>query len=171
MRTLAHFAWQNIMLTLLVAGALASAVALLNTRRPWTRSVIIESVLSYLVLVPIGLGYLGNFLVHVVYRSTALESLGWADNALQKEAALASLGFSVLGLLAFRGTTEMRVAAVLGPACFLLAAVDTGAARYTDLLLPLTGFTLLALQYRCASSRTSVPFRRKDRGPTLPWSI
>jgi len=45
MRALAHCALQNITLTLLVAGALASAVALLNTRRPWTRTVIIESVL------------------------------------------------------------------------------------------------------------------------------
>jgi len=61
----------------------------------------------------------------------------------------------------------MRTAAVVGPACFLLGAAgghiadiikthnmapgNAGVVLYTDILLPVIGFTLLWLQHRHAA--------------------
>jgi hypothetical protein len=79
---------------------------------------------------------------------------------------LASLGFSVVGFLAFRGGFEMRVAAIVGPACFLMGAGighlyqiatthnmapgNAGAILYSDFLVPIAGFVLLGLAHRAA---------------------
>jgi hypothetical protein len=90
--------------------------------------------------------------------------IGWADSPFQAEVGFASLGFAAVGFLAFRGSFDMRVAAIVGPACFLLGAAgghivqivrtrnyapgNAGVILYTDILLPLIGFALLALAHR-----------------------
>lgn len=51
--------------------------------------------------------------------------IGWADSPFQTEAGFASLGFAVVGFLAFRGSFDMRTAAVVAPACFMLGAAGT----------------------------------------------
>ena len=48
--------------------------------------------------------------------------IGWADSPFQAEVGFASLGFAVVGFLAFRGSFDLRLAAVVGPALFLLGA-------------------------------------------------
>ena len=90
--------------------------------------------------------------------------IGWADSPFQREVGFANLGFAVLGFLAFRGSFDMRVAAVVGIGCFLLGAAgvhileiqrtgnlapgNAGVILYTDILVPLIGFALLYLQHR-----------------------
>jgi hypothetical protein len=65
---------------------------------------------------------------------------------------MASPGFAVVGFLAFRGSFGLRVAAVVGPACFLLGAAaghvhqmitthnfapgNAGVIFYTDIAIP-----------------------------------
>jgi hypothetical protein len=67
-------------------------------------------------------------------------------------------------MLAFRGSFDMRVAAIVGPSCFLLGAAvihardmirtqnfapgNSGVIFYTDILLPLIGGVLIWLEYR-----------------------
>jgi hypothetical protein len=67
---------------------------------------------------------------------------------------MASLGYSVIGFLTFRGGFGLRTAAVVGPAIFLLGAAaghvhqmvlaprNAGAIFYTDIALPITGLSL-----------------------------
>jgi hypothetical protein len=78
----------------------------------------------------------------------------------------ASLGFAVVGFLAFRRSFDLRLAAVVGPALFLWGAAgghvyqmitahnfapgNAGIIFYTDILIPLIGFLLLWLQRRSA---------------------
>jgi hypothetical protein len=78
----------------------------------------------------------------------------------------ASLGMGLVGLLAFRGSFDMRLAAVVGPACFLWGAAgvhvhqmisahnfapgNAGVIFYSDILVPLASFIFLWLQRRVA---------------------
>jgi hypothetical protein len=155
---------QNFTLTLLALGFVAAAVALWRTPRPWAAATVVEALLAYFVLFSIGIGYLYNFVLHVFFGEMTARFIGWADSPFQAEVGFASLGFAAVGLLAFRGSFDLRVAAIVGPACFLLGAAgghivqivrtqnyapgNAGAILYTDILLPLIGFTLLALARR-----------------------
>ena len=95
--------------------------------------------------------------------------IGFEDSPFQAEVGFASLGFAAVGLLAFRGSFDLRLAAVVGPALFLLGAAgghlyqmiaagnfapgNAGVIFYTDILIPLIGFALLWLQRRYARER------------------
>jgi hypothetical protein len=117
-----RFVLENFTLALLVLGLVASAVSLLRLPRPWSPSMIIEAIFSYFILFSIALSYLYNFVAHVFFSEVAARFIGWADSPFQREVGFASLGFSVVGFLAFRGSFDMRMAAVVGTGCFLLGA-------------------------------------------------
>jgi hypothetical protein len=164
MAGLIRFALENITLTLLVLGLVASAASLLATPRPRTAHAVVEAVISYFILFSIALGYFYNFAVHVFFGEMAARFIGWADSPFQREVGFASLGFAAVGFLAFRGSFDSRVAAIVGPACFLLGAAgghiieiinrgnlapgNAGVILYTDILLPVIGFALLWLERR-----------------------
>jgi Family of unknown function (DUF6790) len=172
METMIRSLLENFTLTLLVLGLVASAIALLRTSRPWTASVVTEAVISYFILFSIALSYLYNFVLHVFFGEMTAHFIGWADSPFQREVGFASLGFAAVGFLAFRGSFDMRVAAVVGPAFFLLGAAgghileimktgnlapgNAGAILYTDILLPLISMVLLWLQHRYSRARGAI---------------
>jgi hypothetical protein len=173
MANIIRFLLENFTLTLLALGLVASAISLLRTPPPWTARMLVEAIFSYFILCSIGLSYLYNFVVHVFFGEMAARFIGWADSPFQREVGFASLGFSVIGFLAFRGSFDMRVAAVVGPGCFLLGAAgghileifrtgnlapgNAGVILYTDILLPLIGFALLWLQRRYSREISTAP--------------
>jgi len=77
---------------------------------------------------------------------------------------MASLGFSAVAFVAAFRSFDLRLAAILGPALFLLGAAvghvyqivtehnfapgNAGIVFYMDIIIPLVGFVLLALQHR-----------------------
>lgn len=154
----------NFTVTLLVAGLAASVIGLLRTPRPWSNATIVEAVFSWYLLISVGVGYLYNFVLHVFFGEMTARFIGWADSPFQAEVGFASLGFAAIGFLAFRGSFGLRVAAVVGPACFLLGAAgghvvdlmhtgnrapgNAGTILYTDILLPLLSLVLLWLAHR-----------------------
>jgi hypothetical protein len=166
-----RFLLRNFTLTLLVLGLVASAASLLRAPRPWTAPTVVEALFSYFILFSIALGYLYNFVVHVFFGEMTARFIGWADSPFQTEVGFASLGFAVLGFLAFRGSFDMRTAAVVGPTCFLLGAAGThvadmlkshnfapgnaGVIFYTDILIPVVGLVLLWLQRRYSPEHLS----------------
>jgi len=99
----------------------------------------------------------------------AASFIGWEDSPFQLEVGFASLGFAVVGLLAFRGSFDFRLAAIVGPAGFLWGAAgghvyqmitahnfapgNAGIIFYSDILVPIVGFIFLWLQHRAASSQ------------------
>lgn len=159
-----RFLLSNFTLTLFVVGLVASLVALLRQPRPWTRAAIIEAVLSWFLFFSLGVSFLYNFVMHVFFSEMAAAFIGWQTSPFQKEVGFASLGFSVVGFMAFKGGTGMRLAALVGPACFLWGAAaghveqmveahnfapgNAGVIFYTDILLPLFGLALLWMQSR-----------------------
>ena len=91
--------------------------------------------------------------------------IGWKNSPFQEEVGFASLGYAVVGFLAFRRSFDLRLAAVTGPSLFLFCAGaghvyqiitthnfapgNSGVILYMDFLLPVIGFVLLWLQHRC----------------------
>jgi hypothetical protein len=159
-----RFIFSNFMFTCLILGLLASAVALQRTPKPKTRARIAEALLSYYVLFSIGIGMLYNFVLHSFFGSMTACFIGWPDSPFQAEVGFASLGFAVVGFLAFRRSFDLRLAAVIGPAIFLLSAAighiyqivtahnfapgNAGLTLYMDILTPLFGFALLWMSAR-----------------------
>jgi hypothetical protein len=168
-----RFLLKNFTLTLLVIGLIASAASLQRRSGPLTAPVLVEALFSYFILCSIALSYLYNFVIHVFFGEMAAHFIGWADSPFQREVGFASLGFALVGFLAFRGTFSARVAASVGPACYLLGAAgghileilrtgnlapgNSGVILYTDILLPLIGFALLRLAHRYPHEKSATP--------------
>jgi hypothetical protein len=169
MRDVIAFALSNFTLTFFVSGLAASAIALWCTRPPWTLAVIVEALFAYFLLFSIGFSYFYNFVMHVFFGEIAARFIGWADSPFQAEVGFASLGFAVVGLLAFKGSFGLRLAAIIGPACFLWGAAgvhihqmitehnfapgNAGVIFYSDILVPIVGFIFLWLQRHSAAPR------------------
>ena len=165
MASLIRFLLGNFTLTCLVIGLIASGVALLRKPKPLTTPVVVEALFSYFLLFSIGFSLLYNFVIHSFFGEMAAGFIGWANSPFQAEVGFASLGYSVVGFLAFRRSFDLRLAAVTGPSLFLLCAGfghvyqiitthnfapgNAGVILYMDFLLPAIGFVLLWLQYRC----------------------
>jgi hypothetical protein len=115
------FVLGNFTLTFLVLGLIASAIAL-AFKPQWTFPVVVEALFAYFLLFSIAISYFYNFVFHVFFGEMAAKFIGWPDSPFQLEVGFASLGFAVIGLLAFKGSRDMRIAAVVGPTCFLWGA-------------------------------------------------
>jgi hypothetical protein len=162
MRDAIAFVLGNFTLTFFVLGLVAAAIALWHARPPRTSAVIVEALFSYFLLFSIAIANFYNFLLHVFFGKTAAAFIGWQDSPFQAEVGFASLGFAVLGLLAFKGNFDLRLAAIVGPACFLWGAAgghiyqmitahnfapgNAGVIFYSDILGPVVGFIFLWLQ-------------------------
>jgi hypothetical protein len=166
MRDTVAFALANFTLTFFVLGLVASAIALWRTRQPRTPAVVLEALFSYFLLFSIAFANLYNFVLHVFFGKMAAAFIGWEDSPFQLEVGFASLGFAALGLLAFKGSFDLRLAAIVGPACFLWGAAgghvyqmitthnfapgNAGVIFYSDVLVPILGFIFLWLQRSAA---------------------
>lgn len=173
MNTLIPFVLENFTLSFLILGLMASGIALMTKPRPRSAAVIIEALLAYFLLFSIGFSFFYNFIMHSFFGETAARFIGWQQSPFQFEVGTASLGYAVVGFLAFRGSLGMRAAAVVGPSMFLLGAAgghiyqmitehnfapgNAGIIFYTDILIPFIGFVLLGLQYHCSRSSQTVP--------------
>ena len=175
MRGVIEFVLGNFTLTFFVLGLIASAIALWHARQPRSSAVIVEALFSYFLLFSIAIANFYNFVLHVFFGKMTAAFIGWEDSPFQLEVGFASLGFAAIGLLAFKGSFDMRLAAVAGPTCFLWGAAaghvyqmiaahnfapgNAGVIFYSDILVPAVGFLFLWLQRRSAApakSRTLV---------------
>ena len=146
-------------LTFLIMAAIAVAISVARRgeRHLW------EAAIAFYCLFGIGFTFLYNIVMHVFFGDMAAAFIGWENSPFQAEVGWASLGFAVLGFLGFRGGFEMRLAAVVGPACFLLGAAtghvyqmitahnfapgNAGVIFWTDILFPILGAMLLWMRY------------------------
>ena len=156
----------NPTVTWLVVGFVAAFVAIARRATPRGRAFVVEKLFAWFLFFSIGVSFLFNTVMHTVFADFTGKFIGWAQSPFQFEVAMASLGFSVVGFLAFRGSLGMRAAAVIAPAVFLLGAAgghvwqmvhagnfapgNAGSVFWTDLLVPVIGFTLLRLAARAA---------------------
>jgi len=182
MEGIIRYALSNFTLTFLILGLAASAASLLRSPRPIRGAVAVEAVFRYFLFFSIGISFFYNFVMHVFFGEMAARFIGWADSPFQAEVGYASLGISLLGFLACRGSFDLRLAAIIVPAAFLWGAAvghvqqmvvahnfepgNAGAIFYTDIFLPLFGFGLLAAQRHYGRAD-----RRATSGPDGAASI
>ena len=112
----------NFTLTFFVLGLIASAISLWRARTPLTSAVVVEALFSYFLLFSIGLASLYNAIFHIFFGKLAASYIGWEDSPFQLEVGFASLGLAVVGIMAFKRSFDFRLAAIVGPACFLWGA-------------------------------------------------
>jgi hypothetical protein len=174
MQQIITFLFSNFTLTLFVIGLVAALVSLMRRPRPWSRAVVVEALLSWFLFFSLGVSFLYNFVMHVFFSEVAASFIGWQTSPFQKEVGFASLGFSMVGFLAFKGGIGARFAAIVGPACFLWGAAvghamqmveahnyapgNAGVIFYTDIFIPLIGFALLWMQRAQAPAQTAGAF-------------
>jgi hypothetical protein len=139
--------------------ALALICAGIDRRRP-----VAKTFLSWLLLLPIGLGGLWAAFFHLNYPVLAAKFIGWQDSPFQFEVGMADLAFGVAGCIAFRASYGFRAATVLVNAIFLLgdaaghahqmmvagnfASGNAGPVFYLDIILPVTTTALLLISGR-----------------------
>jgi hypothetical protein len=136
-----RFVLGNFTLTFLVIGLTASGVSLLRKPKPLTTPVVVEAIFSYFLLFSIGFSLFYNFVLHSFLGAMTAGFIGWANSPFQAEVGFASLGlfgcwFSCL-------QAQLRS----------FAPGNAGVILYMDFLLPVIGFVLLWLQYRCGRQR------------------
>ncbi|MBW1784430.1 MAG: hypothetical protein JRL30_27275 [Deltaproteobacteria bacterium] len=163
------FVLSNFTLTFLIVGLICAFVSLALKQKPLQKQQIIEAIFSYFVLFNIGISYLYNFVMHVFFAEVSAAFIGWENSPFQYEVGFASLGFGIVGLLAFRQKFAFRAAAIIGPSFFLWGAAgghvyqmiisrnfapgNAGIIFWTDILLPILAFFLLYQQYKLEKLR------------------
>jgi hypothetical protein len=171
----------NFTVTLFVLGLAAAGLRIARTRTR-TAATTTGAVLDYFILFSIGVSYTWNFVVHSVFGDFSAKVIGWAQSPFQLEVAFASLGFALVGFLAFPRRRELllKLASVLGVTPFLWgaagghiyqivvngnhAAGNAGAILWTDLLLPVFGLAAVWAHHR-ALTRESVAADRRRTAP------
>jgi hypothetical protein len=158
-------------LTCFVIGLLGAAISLARHSRPLTRGVILEALLAYFCLFAIGAFMVWNFVMHVFFGEIAAKSIGWEDSPFQLEVGFASLGFGLVGVLAFQTDFGLRLAAIAGPACFQWGAAgghihqmiahenfapgNAGVMFWWDIVCPIIGFALLFIWQQARRSASA----------------
>lgn len=154
----------NFTLTFLVIGLLCSLTVLSLNPKPLHKRQVIEALFSYFLLFSMGISFFYNFIMHVFFAEMVASFIGWKNSPFQYEVGYASLGFAVVGVVAFRQNVSFRAAAVIGPSLFLWGAAgghiyqmitahnyapgNAGVIFWTDLILPIIAFVLLHQQYK-----------------------
>ena len=153
------FALSNFPLTFTVLGLLVAATQILRTAPPNPPGSSAEAVLRWFLFFGVGVSFFYNFVCHVFFGEAIAKFIGWAQSPFQAEVGWASLGYAVLGFMAFLPNRALRVGTVAAVACFMLGAAighvyqivtahnfapgNAGGMLWYDVLLPLFGFFLL----------------------------
>ncbi len=174
----------NFTLTFFVVGLIFSAAALAWNRDPITAPVVMEALFKWFLFFSIGITYIYSAVFHVIFHEMAAGFIGWADSPFQIELGFASFGMGLIGLIASWRSFDMRLAAIIGPACFLWGAAgvhvrsmiteqnfapgNAGIIFWSDIIVPVIGFVFLWLQYGYErEDRSAAPYPWLRRGPAL----
>lgn len=144
-----------------IAALACAGIAVWRGPRPLERDFVIDRLLRYLFVFPLGLQGLWGFAGHVFFPEQSAAGIGWPDSPFQLEVGMANLGIGLASLYAaFRGF-EARLSASLAAASFLigaglihikeimangnLAPGNAGPILVTDFLTPLAVLAMLSL--------------------------
>ena len=145
----------------LVLGLVVGAVHLYLDKQPRTKGRVAEIFLLWLLVIPVGIGDVFNFIGHTVFADATAASIGWpAGNPFQSEVGVANLSVGVLGILCYWMRGNFWVATVIGFSVWYLgdavvhirsivveanyASNNAGVTFYLDILIPVILIALLA---------------------------
>jgi len=142
--------------------------------RPITAAQVIDQLLRYILVFPVGLMGLWAFTGHVFFAEQSAASIGWATSPFQFEVGMANLGLGLAGIIGafvpspgFRAGVGVVLLGFLGGAGVghlvqiaqtgNMAAGNAGPILYTDFLTPLAVLGLLLVQRVVRPARPPVP--------------
>ncbi len=153
-----------------VATLAFAGIAIARGPRPIRREFVIDRLLRYIFLFPLGIMSLWGFVGHVFFPEKSAAAIGWADSPFQYEVGVANLGLGLASIYAAFSSFRARVAAALVAASFLLgawighireivqtgnlAAGNAGPILFTDFLTPIAIIVLLILAAREARPKS-----------------
>ena len=162
-----------------VAALAGAAIAIASGPRPVSRALVLDRLLRYAFIFPVGLMGLWAALGHIAFPARVAQAIGWQTSPFQFEVGVANLGIGFAGLYAAFRSFEARVATNVTLACFLIGAGvgdiydiitagnfaprNAGPILFTDLLTPTTIFLLLWFSRPRAEEREAVPRRTPAR--------
>lgn len=146
-----------------LAALIFAGTAILLGPKPITRAFIIDRLLRYFFLIPLGLMGLWGFVGHVFFPAESAAAIGWAPSPFQYEVGVANLGIGLGSLYAAFARFQARVAMAIVALCFLggagighirdiseagnFAPGNAGPILITDFLTPLIVVLLLVLAW------------------------
>lgn len=144
-----------------VAALICAGIAILRGPRPITYRFIVDRLLRYLFIFPLGVQSLWAFVCHVFFDEVSANAIGWEPSPFQYEVGVANLGLGLASLYAAFKGFEARAATAIAAACFLagagighiidiaqgdnLAPGNAGPILYTDFATPIAILVLLLL--------------------------
>ncbi|MCS0504139.1 DUF6790 family protein [Ancylobacter mangrovi] len=145
------------------AALFVAIYMVLKGPRPITIGRVIDQLLRYILVFPVGLMGLWAFMGHVFFAEQAAAAIGWATSPFQFEVGMANLGIGLAGIIgAFVRSAGFRAAVGVVMVGFLggagvghvvqiaqtgnMAAGNAGPILYTDFLTPIAVLGLLLLQ-------------------------
>jgi hypothetical protein len=176
--------WQNRVVSIIpvlswVVALAGAAIAIVSGPRPVARAFVLDRLLRYAFIFPVGLMGLWAALGHIAFPLRAAQAIGWQTSPFQFEVGVANLGIAFAGLYAAFRSFEARLATNLVLACFLIGAGighirdivsagnfapgNAGPILFTDLLTPTAIFLLLWFSRPRAEEREAVPRRTPAR--------
>jgi Na+/melibiose symporter-like transporter len=105
-----------------VAALVFSAIAVWRGPRPVQVGFVVERLLRYLFVFPLGLLGLWAFVGHVFFPVRAAADIGWQPSPFQFEVGYANLGIGLASIYAAYTTFYARVAVAIAASCFLIGA-------------------------------------------------
>jgi hypothetical protein len=162
----------NFTLTFFMIGLISAIVQIYRHRQKATKAFVIESFMSYFCLWALGVTYIYNAVMHIVFHQMAASFIGWADSPFQLEVGFASLGMGIAGVLAFRKNFGLRLGLIIMSSTFLWGAAaghlyqistthnyapgNAGVMLWTGLLQPMISLALLGLSYQSDKSASQM---------------
>jgi Na+/melibiose symporter-like transporter len=105
-----------------VAAILFWGISVWRGPRPILQAFVVDRLLRYLFIFPLGLLGLWAFVGHVFFPVRAANDIGWNPSPFQFEVGYASLGIGLASLYAAYTTFYARVAVAIAASCFLIGA-------------------------------------------------
>jgi hypothetical protein len=144
-----------------IVAIVGAAVQLVVQKRERTPERIVEVLLLWILVVPIGVGSIFSALAHLFYPEQVAASIGWQTSPFQRENAFGDLGYGVLGVLCiwmrgkfWEATVIMSSISLLGDAYGHIYEMvvnnnhspnNTGALLVMDIVIPIVAIVLLLL--------------------------
>jgi hypothetical protein len=162
-----------------VAALVFAGFAIWNGPRPLSRGFIIDRLLRYVFLFPLGMQSLWAFIGLVFFPEEAAAVIGWMPSPFQYEIGVANLGLGLASIYAAFSSFQARVAAGIMAICFLLGAGighvrdimeagnlapgNAGPIMITDFLTPIAVVVLLFAAVRKPKSSATIALEAELR--------
>jgi hypothetical protein len=147
-----------------VAALVCWGVSVWWSPRPILQAYVVDRLLRYLFIFPLGIQGLWAFVGHVFFPGQAAAAIGWEPSPFQFEVGYANLGLGLASLYAAYTGFYPRVAVAIAASCFLvgagighvqdivtygnLTAGNAGPILVTDFLTPMAVLALLLVAAR-----------------------